>query len=198
MYIKYRVRDGVRDCFVNEESTTINNSCSQIQRHRLQCSPSELTCLLVGALGNWGPDCYNGRDEFDEESDIVLFGNIFCNKNTDPECVYLRNYIQTSSQNKTNKVTIVEDSSTAIPFRSYCNSFFDTNSAVDESAEFCEKWICLKDEYQCLSGQCISQDWLCDGKFILFVRFIFILVFLQVNGIAVMDQMKNVFSLWII
>jgi hypothetical protein len=164
---KYRVRDGVRDCFLDDELTTINNSCSQIQRHRLQCSPSELTCLLVGALGNYVPDCSNGQDEFDEKSDIVLFQNIVCKKNNAPECVYLREYIQTSSENKTNIVTIVEDSSTTIPFRSYCNSFFDTTSAVDESAEFCEKWICLRDEYQCLSGQCISPDWICDGKLII-------------------------------
>ena len=52
---KYRVRDGIQDCFSNEEAVTINNSCPQIQRHRLQCSSSELTCLLAGQLGNWGP-----------------------------------------------------------------------------------------------------------------------------------------------
>jgi hypothetical protein len=42
----------------------------------------------------------------------------------------------------------------------------------------CEQWICLIDEYQCLSGQCISQDWLCDGKFIFLiisiVKFVFV------------------------
>ena len=51
---------------------TINNSCPQIQRHRLQCSSSELTCLLAGALGNWAAACSNGRDEFDYESGTVL------------------------------------------------------------------------------------------------------------------------------
>ena len=124
--------------------------------------------------------CSNGRDEFDDENDIVLFDNIACNKNTDPGCVYLRKYIQISSQNNTNKVTIVKDSSTAIPFRSYCNSFFDTKSTQLMNRQSSVKnGFVLKNEYQCLSGQCISQDWLCDGKFILLVvRFIFILVFL--------------------
>ena len=55
---------------------------------------------------------------------------------------------------------------TTISFRLHCNSFFDRKSAIDELPELCEKWICSSDEYQCLSGQCISQEWLCDGEFI--------------------------------
>ena len=182
---KYRVKDGIFDCFENEESKTINNSCSQIQRHRLQCSSSELTCLLVGALGDWFPSCSNGRDEFDDQSGTLLYGNTICEKNTDRACAYLRTYVQTSSENHPNKVAVVSDSlpsdesTTTIPFRLYCNSFFDTKTAFDESADLCEKWICLSDEYQCLSGQCISQYWLCDGKYILLIvsllRFTFVL-----------------------
>jgi hypothetical protein len=178
---KYRMRDGVFDCDSLEEAKTINNTCPQIQRHRLQCSSSELSCLLAGAVGDWLSLCSNGRDEFDEERDIALFENIVCKKRTDSGCIYLRKYIQTSSENNPNIMTVVDksisivhqDLTTIIPFRSYCNSFFDTNSAVDESAELCKQWTCLNDEYQCLSGQCISQEWLCDGQFTLFVRFIF-------------------------
>jgi hypothetical protein len=48
---KYRIRDGIRDCFRFEEAQSIDNSCPQIQRHRVQCSSSELTCLLVGTSG---------------------------------------------------------------------------------------------------------------------------------------------------
>ena len=161
---KYRVRDGIWDCVQDEEATVINNSCPQIQHHRFQCSLSELTCLLVGAVGDWVPDCLNGRDEFDDESDTTPFINIVCMQNTDPGCVYLRKYIQISSMNNTNTMTI--DDHSTISFRLHCNSFFDRKSAIDELPELCEKWICSNDEYQCLSGQCISPEWLCDGQFV--------------------------------
>ena len=161
---QYRVRDGVWDCSDNEEAKTINNSCPQIQSHRLQCSSSELTCLLIGAVGDWGPDCLNERDEFVGESDTAPLMNIVCERNTDPGCVYLRKYIQISSQNNMNKITIGDHSTTTISFGLYCNSFFDTKSAIDELPELCQNWICSNDEYQCLSGQCISQEWLCDGE----------------------------------
>lgn len=170
---KYRVRDGIQDCYHNEEVWNINNSCPQIQRHRLQCSSSELTCLLVGELGTWGYACSNSRDEFDYESGTVFYNNLKCEQRTDPGCVSVRNYIRISSYNNSEQTTIAnnsiidDQSTTAIPFRSYCNSFFDTISGIDESPQFCEKWICVNSEYQCLSGQCISQSWVCDGKFTL-------------------------------
>ena len=107
---------------------------------------------------------------------------------TDPGCIYLRNYIQISSYNNTNKTTIADNSilddhsTTTIPFRSYCNSFFDTKSGIDESPQFCEKWICSSDEYQCLSGQCIPQSWVCDGKFtLLVVSLLYLFFFLSLG-----------------
>lgn len=167
---KYRVRDGIKDCDGNDEYFITNNSCPQIQRHRLQCSPSELTCLLHGALGNGGPSCSNDRDEFDHTQSMVLKQNIICQRRNDPGCIYIRNYIQSSSNNDSTGAsisdsTIVTDfSTTVIPFRSYCDSFFDTKSTFDESPLFCKNWICPSDEYECLSGQCISQSWVCDGE----------------------------------
>jgi hypothetical protein len=164
----YRIRDGVRDCFPNEEVSYVNNSCPQIQRHRLQCSSSELSCLLAGTLGNWGSACSNNRDEFDQESGTVFFNNLKCERRDDVGCIYSRNYIRVSSFNNTNKTTIatnsiLDDHATIIPFRSYCNSFFDTLSGTDELPDFCKQWACLSDQYQCESGQCISQSWVCDG-----------------------------------
>ncbi len=165
---KYRVRDGVRDCYPNEEVSYVNNSCPQIQRHRLQCSSSELSCLLASNLGNWGSACSNNRDEFDQESGTVFFNNLKCERRDDVGCVYSRNYIRISSFNNTNKTiiatnSILDDLSTIIPFRSYCNSFFDTIAGTDELPDFCKQWACLSDQYQCVSGQCISQSWVCDG-----------------------------------
>jgi hypothetical protein len=176
---KYRVRDGILDCYWYEESFIINNSCPKIQHHRFQCSSSELTCLLIGDLGNRGSSCSNGRDEFDYESGIILSEKNICEERTDPECAYFRNYIRISSNDDTNKTVIANNSilddysTTAMPFRSYCNSFFNTKSGIDESPQFCKEWVCSIDQYQCLSGQCISQTWVCDGKLTLFVHSFF-------------------------
>jgi len=167
---KYRVRDGILDCFPSEEVSTNNNSCPQIQRHRLQCSSSELTCLLTGELGNWATSCSNGRDEFDYKNGMILTRNIACMERTDSGCAYLRNYIRMSSYDNADDITIANNSilddysTTTIPFRSYCDSLFNTRSGIDETSEFCQKWICFNTEYQCLSGQCISPHWICDGK----------------------------------
>ncbi|CAF4442036.1 unnamed protein product [Rotaria socialis] len=51
-----------------------------------------------------------------------------------------------------------------IPFRSYCNSFWDLYSGLDESPSLCKNWTCLDDQYQCLTGQCIELEWVCDGE----------------------------------
>ncbi len=169
---KYRVRDGVMDCYSGEEFVTINNSCPQIQRHRLQCSSSELSCLLASALGDLGPACLSGRDEYDSRDGKNLRGYIACEKRTDSRCNYLRNYIRISSLDNggetivANNSMLDDHSAIFIPFRSYCDSFFDTKSGSDESPPFCEEWACSSDEYQCLSGQCILQSWVCDSKFI--------------------------------
>ena len=163
---KYRVRNGIWDCFTDDEAKLVNNSCPQIQQHRFQCSPSELTCLIVGAVGDLGLDCTNGRDEYVDTSGSIPLGDIICMRNSDPGCTYLRKYIAASSKENTNKITISDYSIMTISFRLYCNSFFDTYSAIDESPELCKKWICSKEEYQCLSGQCISWEWVCDGEMI--------------------------------
>jgi hypothetical protein len=186
---KYRVRDGIFDCHKSEEedeSVNVNNSCPHLQRHRLQCSPSELSCLLAAELGNWYTSCSNERDEFDRESGTVIDLTIICRQRNDPGCLYLRDYIRRSSEDQTNKTSdikkeIFDDySTTAIPFESYCNSFFNIKSGFDESSQFCKEWICPIDQYQCLSGQCILQIWICDGKLTLFFHaFFFLLVTLS-------------------
>jgi hypothetical protein len=161
---KYRKRDGILDCILADEQYNENNTCPEIQRHRLQCSSSELTCLLAGTMGNWGSACSNARDEFDYENNNAFLHNLRCTHRNDPGCTYLRQYISNSIYDTTDRTIINEESSDVLPFRSYCNSFFDTKSGIDELSEFCQEWFCLTGEYQCLSGQCIPLDWICDGE----------------------------------
>ena len=172
---KYRVRDGIQDCPISEETHDTNNSCPQIQRHRLQCSSSELTCLLGLILGNWGVSCSNKRDEIDYESGRAIHLNIRCQGRTDPGCIYFQNYIRMSSQKDledtvfSNRFLPDGHSTNAVSFRSYCDSFFDLKAGFDEVPELCREWLCALDEYQCSSGQCISLDWICDGKYLLLI-----------------------------
>ena len=51
-----------------------------------------------------------------------------------------------------------------MPFRSYCDSFWDLKEHSDESPLSCQHWICQKHQYQCRTGQCIDLDWVCDGE----------------------------------
>ena len=117
------------DCLF-DETRSINNSCPQIQRHRFQCSESELTCLLVGTIANRGLDCNNKRDEIDYRTGTVLIGNNHCSYNDVSRCNYLQNYIQISSKIDVEDQMFNDDllranhSKNVIPFRSYCDSFF--------------------------------------------------------------------------
>ncbi|CAF0984601.1 unnamed protein product [Rotaria magnacalcarata] len=162
---KYRIRDGIADCYPHEEGFNEHNTCQRIQRHRLKCSVTEPTCLLTGVIGNVNPVCSNARDEFDYESHRSLL-NITCTHRNDPMCSYIRNYITTSSMlDKTMNLTVHSlNLLSTIPFPSFCDTVLDTSSGIDELTNLCQQvWICSKDEYQCLSGQCIPQDWICDG-----------------------------------
>ena len=105
-----------------------------------------------------------------EEFSLAIFA---VGARADPECIYLQNYIRMSSHKDVEDIAfsnnfLRDDRSTnAIPFRSYCNSFFNLKEGFDESPELCREWLCSLDEYQCLSGQCISLNWICDGIYLL-------------------------------
>ena len=176
---KYRIRDGIPDCVdPSEEYKNMNASCPQIQRHRFRCSSTELTCFLAAALLDFVPWCSNKRDAIDYESGLVLFGHVDCATRDDFGCIYLRDYIERSSAENvdqtilTNNSMLNDHTTTWIPFRSYCDSFFHTKSGFDETTEFCQNWICSMDEYQCLSGQCIPVTWICDGNSLFFTTVI--------------------------
>ncbi|CAF1602990.1 unnamed protein product, partial [Adineta ricciae] len=167
---KYRIRDGIIDCSPLEELPSMNNSCPRIQRHRLQCSPSELSCLLPAVLGKDIGLCTNNRDQYYQSSIHQYFETPVCDKRTDFGCHYIRNYIQSSSLSDMNetKVDMIHPTSDYVgkilPFRYYCDSFFNQIPADDELSDLCKHWICRQNEYQCLSGQCIQLNWTCDGE----------------------------------
>ncbi|CAF4784866.1 unnamed protein product, partial [Rotaria magnacalcarata] len=50
-----------------------------------------------------------------------------------------------------------------ISFRSYCDTFWNFRSKVDENRIECEQWWkCGEDQWQCRTGQCIDHQWLND------------------------------------
>ncbi|CAF4638143.1 unnamed protein product [Rotaria socialis] len=167
---KYRVRDGIADCYPHEEGFNELNSCPRIQRHRLRCSSSESSCLIPAVIGTRNPECSNAHDEYDYKSRVPLLDNVSCRSRNSAECLYLRNYIKISSINTTSLTNYTSEGGssstflTKVPFKSHCDSKLDTASGVDEIPHLCQKWICPKKEYQCKTGQCIPQNWVCDGE----------------------------------
>jgi hypothetical protein len=169
-FSKYRIRDGIDDCSPfteDDEKSFLNQSCPTQQRFRLQCSSTELSCLLATNIGTYQEQCRNGVDEFSYETGQDLSTKTQCTKRNDPACTFFRTYIQRSSSSSRN-VTFVNSiqstkSVTKIPFSLYCDSFFDTQSAFDESRVLCHDWICRRQEYKCLTGQCIPQNFVCNS-----------------------------------
>lgn len=158
---QYRINDGTQDCLDGKDEKVQNtNTCTdQVRHHRFQCSASKETCLPLTTLGNSIADCPHGDDEFASGTSLPT---VKCDYSSDRGCYFLREYI--------NKSTILSDDSTQIittaklPFRFYCNTFWDLQDRSDESEEECRSWICHRSEYQCRNGQCVPTDYVCDGE----------------------------------
>ncbi|CAF2907736.1 unnamed protein product [Rotaria sp. Silwood2] len=182
----YRLLDGYDDCGgVQSEDElfnpfySTNNSCLNQQKYRFTCSHEQQpTCLLVELLGNQVIDCLNGYDEFLFGHEMSLL-NIKCQQTSKREgCQLLRQYIKYSwiknqsafkdIMSLTATLTYQSTSSAfsrLTPFHHYCDTFWDISSKNDENLLLCQKyWVCSKNQYRCLTGQCIPQEWLCDGK----------------------------------
>jgi hypothetical protein len=166
---QYRINDGSRDC-VNEgdEISNLNkNYCTgNVGRHRFQCYNNENKCLTLASLNSTEYECSNGYDEFWYGRNSFLKSHITCQKSAPTDCARLKEYIgQSSIKNESLLVRPQpENKIDQISFRSYCDSFWNLQDHRDERADLCQHWVCQKDQFQCLTGQCIELDWVCDGE----------------------------------
>lgn len=170
---QYRIRDGLTDC-VNEddENGVLNKShCTgNVGRHRFQCFNEEHECLSLYWLGSQTTECSNNYDEMWYGVGSLLQTSVVCAANNLKDCGRLKEYIAKSStkdsRGDSSLVNSQEPTSplSRIPFRLYCNSFWDLNEHIDELAASCHYWICQSHQYQCQTGQCIEPEWVCDGE----------------------------------
>ncbi len=160
----YRIKDGFINCVDKMDEigdSSITAICSKMQRYRFRCSADEPTCLSVTTLGNLQNDCKNNFDEFWLGTSTQL-ADINCNKMWKDQCEILRQYIENSWMlNSTNQVA----KQLRIPFRHYCDTFWNLASEEDENVIECrEWWICPDEQWRCDTGQCIDGKWVLDGE----------------------------------
>jgi hypothetical protein len=95
-----------------------------------------------------------------------LLSNINCNSQSKTDCHFLRRYIEASWNFDINNDSSLEYSSAEkIPFRAYCDTFWDLSSKEDENIDKCRSsWICRQEQWRCNTGQCISSAWVLDGE----------------------------------
>ena len=164
----YRIRDGIRNCPNGNDETRgelVPPTCVSLQRHRFRCSSSEPTSLYVHLLGNFQADCQNNADEIWANSDTLL-STIHCTIYSKADCQILREYLQTSWTSDLSNLSIVRlTSSKAIPYRTYCDTFWNLASTKDEDLQMCrEWWVCPDGQWRCATGQCIDVVWLLDEE----------------------------------
>jgi hypothetical protein len=121
-------------------------------------------------LGDRISSCSNNYDEYLHGSGRAL-SELQCRKSDLGNCQLLKEYIKNSSlasnlstDSYSNTHQQSSQSISQIPFRWYCDSFWNLPEHIDELPENCQNWICHEDQYQCQTGQCIPLDWVCDGQ----------------------------------
>ena len=139
-------------------------SCEKFHRSRFRCGQDEGICVSVAALGDSQIQCPNRFDESWRNTSRKLV-DIRCNREVNDECRLVREYIEDSwSTNRVHQGS-VQDEELRIPFRSYCDTFWNLLSGEDENIDECQRsWHCLSAQWQCHTGQCIDQRWLLDGQ----------------------------------
>ncbi|CAF3933078.1 unnamed protein product [Adineta steineri] len=160
----YRIKDGFTNCADKTDETanlSISTVCSNMERYRFHCYTNEPTCLSVFAFGNYENNCQNKFDElwFGTNAKLV---DINCNKQRTDQCDLLRRYIKNSwVSNSTSELSRKLE----IPFRSYCDTFWNLAAKEDENITDCtDSWICPEEQWQCDTGQCIDISWILDGE----------------------------------
>jgi hypothetical protein len=152
---KHRLRNGISDC-TNAEDEDDNQSCYMKKQHRLNCSGESSVCLLVSKIGENSMHCPTANDEYITQLKWNLADHK-CTTSNSIECNVLKTYIQSPSSLLTaanNKVLL---------FRQYCDTVWHLPRGFDES--LCKEWKCPKEQYQCLSGHCITIDYVIDAYF---------------------------------
>ena len=164
-----RLRDGFINCLnrrdESEEDHRINvyKSCSRVQRYRFHCSTEQSTCLSIMALGNGKLDCKNEFDELWLGTNRPL-SQIHCNDRKTHQCSLLRRHIEQSWQ-KTSDHEQVSLMNQMIPFRSYCDTFWDFDPPEDENQTECQRsWVCDLDQLYCGTKQCFDRHWQYDRE----------------------------------
>ena len=144
---RHRVSDHTEDCHLNEDEIKAPG-CYVMKRHRFNCSEKPDVCLSTSKVGDDKEHCLDGSDEYLRKLKWRL-NSYRCREPNSMECSTLKSYIQSSPYS----VPTVEDRPILL-FRAYCDTLWQLPKGFDES--LCNAWKCPKDQYQCLSGHCIS------------------------------------------
>jgi hypothetical protein len=164
----YRINDGRIDCadeMDEHAEEPLVNACSNIQRYRFRCSDEEPTCLPIHFLGDYFRDYDNNYDEVWMRTDLLLT-MLNCNEKSKQDCQIIRQYVENSWKNAPvdRGISAIQSIKT-VPFRRYCNTFWDLGSKLDEDIRTCQPlWVCLAEQWQCRNGQCIDVNWILDGQ----------------------------------
>jgi hypothetical protein len=95
----------------------------------------------------------------------IKLSNLICDTQSKDDCGRIRQYIEASWNLDTNNGSNQQFELSKIPFRSFCDSFWNWDSKEDEDIQMCHKWWkCPENQWQCRSGQCIEFVWVLDGE----------------------------------
>ena len=162
----YRIRDASEDCHDGlDEVTTpiVSTTCSNVERHRFRCTNTQPSCLPVSALSNLFDNCRSSAYGSSFEISNKLSKST-CSLDSKEGCSFIRGYLEASAKTDNGNILYVRNIGN-IPFRSYCDTFWNKNRNEDEDVEMCRSWWkCPETQWRCRTGQCIEPSWVLDGE----------------------------------